>query len=63
MLLQNFPLKKYNTFGIEVYANYFSEFNFLNELEELITASDRRPTFILGGGSNILFTKNYKLSW
>jgi len=61
MLLQNFSLKKYNTFGIEVYANYFGEFNSVDQLQELLlpTANGQRSTLILGGGSNILFTKNF----
>lgn len=61
MLLQNFALKSYNTFGIDVYANYFSEFNSADKLQELLqsTPNEQLPTLILGGGSNILFTKNY----
>jgi UDP-N-acetylmuramate dehydrogenase len=59
MLYQNFSLKKYNTFGIDVYAKYFSEFNSVGELEDLLLTVNDRPTLILGGGSNILFTKNF----
>ncbi len=60
---QNYPLKKYNTFGIEVYAKYFSKFSSIEELEALIINYKLQTTnhklLILGGGSNILFTKNY----
>ncbi len=67
---QNYPLKKYNTFGIEVYAKYFSIFSSVEELETLIINYKllREESFgqtinhkllILGGGSNILFTKNF----
>ena len=61
MTLRNFSLKKYNTFGIDVYANYFSEFNSANRLQELLlpTASNQQSILILGGGSNILFTRNF----
>ncbi len=58
---QNYPLKKYNTFGIDVYAKYFAEFSSVYDLQMLFQ-SDRnpqQPTLILGGGSNILFTKNF----
>lgn len=57
---QNFSLQKYNTFGIDVTAKYFSVFSSVEDLAMLLadhpTAS---PPLILGGGSNILFTKNY----
>ena len=58
---QNYPLKKYNTFGIDAYAEYFSEFSSINDLKQLLltTANSQQATLILGGGSNILFTKNY----
>lgn len=56
---ENISLKKYNTFGIDANAKYFSVFNSINELEELITPDFQLSTLILGGGSNILFTKNF----
>src|ERR1700694_2570395 len=59
-MLENFSLKKYNTFGINVYAKYFSGFNSVNQLEELLsTNNDQLTILLLGGGSNILFIKNY----
>lgn len=59
---KNISLKPYNTFNIDVIAKQFALFQSLNELEELF--SDSRFTvhdsqLILGGGSNILFTKNF----
>src|SRR5205085_11392851 len=59
MLYQNFSLKSYNTFGIDVYAKYFSEFTSVNELEDLLSTINAQQSMILGGGSNILFTKNF----
>jgi UDP-N-acetylmuramate dehydrogenase len=64
MIIENFSLKKYNTFGIDVLAQYFADFNTVEGLEEMLefkqrpTTNNQRSTLILGGGSNILFTKN-----
>jgi UDP-N-acetylmuramate dehydrogenase len=57
---ENYSLKKYNTFGINVYAKFFSEFSSINELGQLLSTTNHpQPTLILGGGSNILFIKNF----
>jgi len=56
---ENISLKKYNTFGIDVSAKYFSFFSTIDTLNELITHNSKLITLILGGGSNILFTKNF----
>jgi UDP-N-acetylmuramate dehydrogenase len=60
---ENISLKKYNTFGIDVYTKYFIEFNSETELEEAIEYSQlptaNCPLLTLGGGSNILFTQNF----
>ena len=63
---ENISLKAYNTFGIDVNTRYFASFNDIDELEELTThdlptgqAGSRLTTLTLGGGSNILFTKNF----
>ena len=57
---QNYFLKKYNTFAIAAYARYFATFSSVEDLQILLsTNSNPLPTLILGGGSNILFTKNY----
>jgi len=56
---QNISLKQLNTFGIDVSAKYFSTFNNSDDLSELIALNSQLTTFILGGGSNILFTKNF----
>lgn len=54
----NISLKPFNTFGIDVSAKFFSSFSTIDELAELIAANPQLTKFILGGGSNILFTKN-----
>jgi UDP-N-acetylmuramate dehydrogenase len=62
---QNISLKKYNTFGIDVSAKYFASFSTVQSLQELfdIYATQKDSSvlqpLILGGGSNILFTKNF----
>jgi len=66
-LLQNISLKPYNTFGIDVKAKYFAAFTSVDELKELLSGKPAYPAgrqeagngkLILGGGSNILFTKD-----
>jgi UDP-N-acetylmuramate dehydrogenase len=57
-ILQNISLKKYNSFGIDVSAKYFAEFSTIGELTELLVHARGKQALILGGGSNILFTKN-----
>ncbi len=57
---QNYSLKNYNTFSIDSYAKYFAEFTSIDELNILLSMQESQlTTLILGGGSNILFTKNY----
>lgn len=56
---ENFPLKPFNTFGIDAKARFFNAFSFVDELEENLMIYSQYPIFILGGGSNILFTKDY----
>jgi UDP-N-acetylmuramate dehydrogenase len=56
---QNYPLKKYNTFGIDVYAKYFAKFSSVDDLNKVAAQYQQLPALILGGGSNILFTKNF----
>jgi len=58
-IIENYSLKRYNTFGIEGIARYFGRFTNEEELAELIERSGRHDMMFLGGGSNILFTKNY----
>jgi UDP-N-acetylmuramate dehydrogenase len=58
-ILENFSLLKYNTFGINANAKYFASFDSLEQLNELIDVTDTNAAdiLILGGGSNLLFTK------
>jgi len=54
-----FSLLPYNTFRIHAKARFFSTFKNTDELAELLATDSRLPILILGGGSNILFTKDY----
>ena len=62
---ENISIKGYNTFAINVYAKLFAAFGSVNELSELLefkqppTTNHKPQTLILGGGSNILFTKDF----
>ena len=56
---ENISLKAFNTFDIDAKARYFSAFANVEDLEGLPTPYSRLPTLTLGGGSNILFTKNF----
>jgi len=60
-ILENISLKSYNTFGIDVNARYFSEINKDEEIYPFLGGikPERKPLLILGGGSNILFTKDF----
>ena len=55
---ENFPLKTFNTFGVDAKAKYFAEVNSLEELKETLQFS-YSPILVLGGGSNVLFTKDF----
>lgn len=56
-LKENFSLKNYNTFGIDVRARYFAAVASVSALKEVL-AENRRPVYLLGGGSNILLTSD-----
>ena len=59
IISENFSLKGYNTFDIDARARYFSTFSNTEELSELTTHHLPLTALILGGGSNILFTKDF----
>lgn len=62
LIQEHFPLKPYNTFGVEATARYFIEINHEEELSQLYNEHQellRLPVLILGSGSNILFTQHF----
>lgn len=56
---ENFSLKTFNTFGVEAKAKYFAKVYSLDELKETLQFS-YSPILVLGGGSNVLFTKDFE---
>lgn len=55
---QNISLKQYNTFGIDAKAKYFVSVNSVSELQQVLELKEYPNKFILGGGSNMLLTKD-----
>ena len=59
-LIENQNLKEYNTFGMEVFARQFLAIDSAEETSDVIGSYLRKkPYYILGGGSNTLFTKDF----
>jgi UDP-N-acetylmuramate dehydrogenase len=58
-VLQSYPLKNHNSFGIDVLANSFATFSDTGQLLELLKKPGQHELLILGGGSNLLFTRNF----
>ncbi|PXW15193.1 UDP-N-acetylmuramate dehydrogenase [Chryseobacterium sp. CBTAP 102] len=58
---ENFSLKPYNTFGVEARSRFFTEVNTIDELKEALTFAETQSLqlLFLGGGSNILLTKDF----
>lgn len=55
---ENKSLKKLNTFNIECNARKFVEISTIEDLKEVLRSNSNEPLFILGGGSNLLLTKD-----
>ncbi len=51
-------LKNFNTFGIDCKARHFVSIQTEEELTKVLSSEKEKPLFILGGGSNILLTKD-----
>lgn len=56
---QNISLKPYNTFGIDAKAKSFVSISNLNDLKDILKIKGYDNKLILGGGSNILLTKDF----
>nr|WP_315179747.1 UDP-N-acetylmuramate dehydrogenase [uncultured Flavobacterium sp.] len=57
-IVPNFSLKKYNTFGIEAKAKQFVAVHSVQDLKTILQENKSQKKFILGGGSNMLLTKD-----
>ncbi|MFV8442741.1 UDP-N-acetylmuramate dehydrogenase [Flavobacterium sp. LB2P44] len=57
-ILHDFSLKKYNTFGIEAKAKQFVAVHSNEDLKTILQENKSHKKFILGGGSNMLLTKD-----
>lgn len=55
---ENKSLKKYNTFGIDHTARHFVSVSTIIELKQILEDTRFENKFVLGGGSNLLLTKN-----
>ncbi|MCQ2286074.1 MAG: UDP-N-acetylmuramate dehydrogenase [Bacteroidales bacterium] len=58
---RDFSLKNYNTFSLEAYCKQFVE---LESIEDVLSAIEQgvfnEKFYVLGGGSNVLFTKDFE---
>lgn len=62
MIIQtNVSLKPYNTFGIDATAKFFVEVSSIEQLQDILQNSEYQgiERLILGGGSNLLLTKDF----
>lgn len=60
--IRDYSLKGHNTFGIEAKCSRFLEYETIAEAQEVarILHESHTPYIIIGGGSNLLLTKNYE---
>lgn len=59
---ENISLKNYNTFGIDIKCQYFVQCFSDQDIIDFLKLHKKQelPLMILGGGSNVLFTKDFK---
>lgn len=57
-ILESISLKPYNSFGIDVKAKHFVSVKSVDELKSVLRLKEYPEKFILGGGSNMLLTKD-----
>ncbi|CDG49468.1 UDP-N-acetylmuramate dehydrogenase [Cardinium endosymbiont of Bemisia tabaci] len=59
--LNNYPLQSLNSFKVPAYAAHYIRLDSLKDIADFYTAVDirKRPLYILGGGSNTLFVRDF----
>lgn len=57
-IVHSFPLKNENTFGINAIADEYISIETVQEAKDFFSTPSVKPYYILGGGSNILITKD-----
>ncbi len=62
MIFRNYSLRKRNTFGLDYHADTFITIGSENEAKKLFQNRIQisQPHLIIGGGSNLLFTEDFK---
>lgn len=62
IIQENISLKRFNTFGIDISAKYFLKVNSISDVHGFLDDKKltSQPQLVLGGGSNILFTKKFE---
>ncbi len=62
LIERNISLKPYNTFGVDVSADYMTHIATTTDLAKVYSSGKFRlmKKMVLGGGSNVLFTKPFK---
>jgi UDP-N-acetylmuramate dehydrogenase len=60
LINENISLKPFNTFGIDALARYYTEARSLELIQEILQSdiAKNNPILVLGGGSNLLLTKD-----
>lgn len=57
----NYPILRYNTFGMDVKTSCFVEYSSVSELQSFLSAKEYSlPLLHIGGGSNLLFLSDFK---
>lgn len=61
-IVENISLKSLNTFGVESHARWYTDIDNEEDLHALYRDKQlsEKPILILGGGSNILFTRDFE---
>lgn len=57
--MSNYKYPITNTFGLDVKAKLFAEYNSVEELKELLVRYQNEPLLHIGAGSNLLFTRDF----